>query len=147
MFTAGTDTSSIIVEWAMAEMLKNPGVMARAQEELERVVGRGRRLEESDLGGLPYLQAVCKEAMRLHPSTPLSLPHFSFDACDAEVDVDDIAAVGGGVEDAYGEDRATEGQPVTPWTLALARFVSTLSSLDRPEFLQAPQAFFGGDGI
>jgi len=82
MFTAGTDTSSIIVEWAMAEMLKNPSVMARAQEELNCVVGRGRRLEESDLPALPYLQAVCKEAMRLHPSTPLSLPHFSFDACD-----------------------------------------------------------------
>ncbi|KAL6593989.1 hypothetical protein ACP70R_048890 [Stipagrostis hirtigluma subsp. patula] len=82
MFTAGTDTSSIIVEWAMAEMLKNPSVMARAQEELDRVVGRGRRLEESDIPNLPYLQAVCKEAMRLHPSTPLSLPHFSFDACD-----------------------------------------------------------------
>ncbi|TKV95936.1 hypothetical protein SEVIR_9G395800v4 [Setaria viridis] len=85
MFTAGTDTSSIIVEWAMAEMLKNPSVMARAQEELDRVVGRGRRLEESDLPALPYLQAACKEAMRLHPSTPLSLPHFSFDACDVDV--------------------------------------------------------------
>ncbi|TVU46761.1 hypothetical protein EJB05_06319, partial [Eragrostis curvula] len=82
MFTAGTDTSSIIVEWALAEMVKNPSVMARAQEELDRVVGRGRRLEESDLPNLPYLQAVCKEAMRLHPSTPLSLPHFAFDACD-----------------------------------------------------------------
>lgn len=86
MFTAGTDTSSIIVEWALAEMLRNPSVMARLQEELDRVVGRGRRLEESDLPSLPYLQAVCKEAMRLHPSTPLSLPHFSFDACDVDVD-------------------------------------------------------------
>uniref|UniRef100_A0ACD5YLY7 Uncharacterized protein n=1 Tax=Avena sativa TaxID=4498 RepID=A0ACD5YLY7_AVESA len=82
MFTAGTDTSSIIVEWALAEMMKNPSIMARAQEELDRVVGRDRRLEESDLASLPYLQAVCKEAMRLHPSTPLSLPHFSFEACD-----------------------------------------------------------------
>lgn len=84
MFTAGTDTSSIIVEWAMAEMMKNPAVMARAQEEMDRVVGRGRRLEESDIASLPYLQAVCKEAMRLHPSTPLSLPHFSFDECDVD---------------------------------------------------------------
>ncbi|GJN31575.1 hypothetical protein PR202_gb19989 [Eleusine coracana subsp. coracana] len=86
MFTAGTDTSSIIVEWAMAEMLQNPSVMARLQDELDRVVGRDRRLEESDLPNLPYLQAVCKEAMRLHPSTPLSLPHFSFDACDVDDD-------------------------------------------------------------
>lgn len=84
MFTAGTDTSSIIVEWAMAEMLKNPSIMARAQEEMDRVVGRERRLEESDIANLPYLQAVCKEAMRLHPSTPLSLPHFSFEECEVD---------------------------------------------------------------
>ncbi|KAK1649829.1 hypothetical protein QYE76_067634 [Lolium multiflorum] len=84
MFTAGTDTSSIIVEWAMAEMMKNPSIMARAQEEMDRVVGRDRRLEESDIAGLPYLQAICKEAMRLHPSTPLSLPHFSFEECEVD---------------------------------------------------------------
>jgi flavonoid 3',5'-hydroxylase len=84
MFTAGTDTSSIIVEWAMAEMMKNPSIMARAKEELDRVVGRGRRLEETDIADLPYLQAVCKEAMRLHPSTPLSLPHFSFEECEVD---------------------------------------------------------------
>nr|ASU91345.1 Flavonoid 3 5 hydroxylase [Indosasa hispida] len=84
MFTAGTDTSSIIVEWAMVEMIKNPSIMARAQEEMDRVVGHDRRLEESDIPNLPYLQAVCKEAMRLHPSTPLSLPHFSFEECEVD---------------------------------------------------------------
>lgn len=84
MFTAGTDTSSIIVEWALAEMINNPSIMARAQEEMDRVVGRDRRLEESDIANLPYLQAICKEAMRLHPSTPLSLPHFSFEECEVD---------------------------------------------------------------
>lgn len=34
---------------------------------------------------------------------------------------DDVAAAGGGVEDAYGEDRATEEQQVTPWTVSVAR--------------------------
>lgn len=29
--------------------------------------------------------------------------------------------VGGGVEDVYGEDRATEDQLVTPWTVSIAR--------------------------
>ncbi|EMS53101.1 Flavonoid 3',5'-hydroxylase [Triticum urartu] len=82
MFTAGTDTSSIIVEWAMAEMIKSPSIMAHAQEEMDRVIGRDRRLEESDIANLPYLQAICNEAMRLHPSTPLSLPHFSFEECE-----------------------------------------------------------------
>jgi malate dehydrogenase (oxaloacetate-decarboxylating)(NADP+) len=28
---------------------------------------------------------------------------------------------GGGVEDAYGEDRATEEQLVTPWAFSVAR--------------------------
>jgi malate dehydrogenase (oxaloacetate-decarboxylating)(NADP+) len=28
---------------------------------------------------------------------------------------------GGGVEDAYGEDRATEAQLVTPWAFSVAR--------------------------
>lgn len=34
---------------------------------------------------------------------------------------DDVAAAGGGVKDAYGEDRATEEQQVTPWSLSVAR--------------------------
>ncbi|XP_010922089.1 flavonoid 3',5'-hydroxylase 1 [Elaeis guineensis] len=84
MFTAGTDTSSIIIEWALAEMLKNPSILKRAQSEIDEVVGRDRRLEESDIPKLPYLRAICKEAFRKHPSTPLSLPHFSFQACEVD---------------------------------------------------------------
>lgn len=30
--------------------------------------------------------------------------------------------VTGGVEDAYGEDRATEDQPITPWAVCIARY-------------------------
>ncbi|URE48978.1 Cytochrome P450 [Musa troglodytarum] len=56
----------------------------RAQAEADAVVGRDRLLEESDLPKLAYLQAVCKEALRLHPSTPLSLPHFSYEECEVD---------------------------------------------------------------
>ncbi|XP_008798387.2 flavonoid 3',5'-hydroxylase 1-like [Phoenix dactylifera] len=84
LFTAGTDTSSVVIEWSMAEMLKNPSILRRAQAEMDRVIGRDRKLEESDIPQLPYLQAICKEALRMHPSTPLSLPHFSFDPCEVE---------------------------------------------------------------
>lgn len=31
--------------------------------------------------------------------------------------------VTGGEEDAYGEDRATEDQPVTPWAVCIARYI------------------------
>ncbi|KAF8751320.1 hypothetical protein HU200_012201 [Digitaria exilis] len=75
MITAGTDTTVISVEWAMAELVKNPRVQEKVQEELDRVVGRDRVLLETDFPNLPYLQALVKESLRLHPPTPLMLPH------------------------------------------------------------------------
>ncbi|KAM0953990.1 putative flavonoid 3',5'-hydroxylase [Dioscorea sansibarensis] len=84
MFTAGTDTSSIVIEWALAEMLKNPTILKRAHLEMDAVIGRDRLLEESDIPNLPYLKAICKETLRKHPSTPLSLPHYSFQSCEVE---------------------------------------------------------------
>ncbi|XP_010525432.1 PREDICTED: cytochrome P450 98A3 [Tarenaya hassleriana] len=75
MITAGMDTTSISSEWAMAEMIRNPRVQQKVQEELDRVVGRDRILTEPDFSTLPYLQCVVKESMRLHPPTPLMLPH------------------------------------------------------------------------
>ncbi|XP_052134362.1 cytochrome P450 98A1-like isoform X2 [Oryza glaberrima] len=75
MITAGTDTTVITVEWAMAELVRNPRVQMKAQEELDRVIGHGRVMLEADIPNLPYLQAVVKESFRLHPPTPLMLPH------------------------------------------------------------------------
>ena len=54
----------------MSELLRNPGVLARATEELERVVGRDRLVAEEDMPNLPYVEAVVKETMRLHPVAP-----------------------------------------------------------------------------
>ncbi|KAL2230562.1 cytochrome P450 98A2 [Sesamum indicum] len=75
MITAGMDTTSISVEWAMAELIKNPRIQEKAQEELDRVIGHERVMTELDFSNLPYLQCVAKEALRLHPPTPLMLPH------------------------------------------------------------------------
>ncbi|KAM0057135.1 putative cytochrome P450 [Helianthus debilis subsp. tardiflorus] len=75
MITAGMDTTAISVEWAMAELIKNPRVQQKAQEELDSVIGSERVLTELDFSNLPYLQCVAKEALRLHPPTPLMLPH------------------------------------------------------------------------
>ncbi|CAI9771686.1 unnamed protein product [Fraxinus pennsylvanica] len=36
LFTAGTDTSSTVVEWTMAELMKNPRVMRKAQAEMNK---------------------------------------------------------------------------------------------------------------
>ncbi|XP_019056802.1 PREDICTED: flavonoid 3'-monooxygenase isoform X5 [Tarenaya hassleriana] len=82
MFSAGTDTSSSTVEWTVAELIRHPEIMGRAQQELDSVVGRNRPVSESDLPNLPYLQAVIKENFRLHPPTPLSLPHIASESCE-----------------------------------------------------------------
>ena len=82
MFAAGTDTSSSTTEWAIAELIRHPKILAQVQEELDAVVGRDRLVTELDLPHLPYLQAVIKENFRLHPSTPLSLPRIANESCE-----------------------------------------------------------------
>ena len=59
----------------MAELLRNPGMMAKAQEEIDRVIEPGKdQVEESDIEKLHYLQAVIKESFRLHPTAAFLLP-------------------------------------------------------------------------
>ncbi|KAG6687035.1 hypothetical protein I3842_11G050500 [Carya illinoinensis] len=82
MFTAGTDTSSSTVEWAIAELVRHPNILAHVQRELDSVVGRDRLVSELDLPQLAYFQAVIKETFRLHPSTPLSLPRMASEDCE-----------------------------------------------------------------
>eukprot|EP00253_Pinus_taeda_P030455 PITA_30455 len=81
ILSAGSDTSSTSIAWAISELLRNPPVMKKLQDELERVVGMGRMVQESDLPRLIYLQAVVKETLRLHPPGPLILPHISMETC------------------------------------------------------------------
>ncbi|KAG8056928.1 hypothetical protein GUJ93_ZPchr0002g26478 [Zizania palustris] len=75
LFAAGTDTNSITVEWAMAELLRHPAVMSKVRAELRDALGSKQHPDESDMGRLPYLRAVVMETMRLHPPSPLLMPH------------------------------------------------------------------------
>jgi cytochrome P450 len=77
MFVAGSDTIAITVEWAMAELLRSPSTMGKVRAEIKGAIGSKETIEESDAANLPYLHAVMKEAMRLHPVAPLLLPHQS----------------------------------------------------------------------
>nr|AGL98424.1 flavonoid 3'-hydroxylase [Tulipa fosteriana] len=81
LFTAGTDTTSNTVEWALAELIRHPHLLHQAQKELDTVIGGDRLVAESDLPRLPFLQAIIKETFRLHPSTPLSLPRMASESC------------------------------------------------------------------
>jgi cytochrome P450 len=74
MFSAGTDTISTLLEWAMTELLRHPNIMKKLQEEVKSVVGDRTNITEDDLGNMKYLQAVIKETLRLHPPIPLLVP-------------------------------------------------------------------------
>nr|AKH41025.1 cytochrome P450 CYP76AA25 [Thuja plicata] len=80
-FIAGTETTTTTIEWAMAEFIHNPQKLNRARQELDEVVGFNRRVEESDLDHLPYLDAAVKEIFRLHQTAPLLLPHKAQTSC------------------------------------------------------------------
>ncbi|KAG5223512.1 cytochrome P450 family protein [Salix suchowensis] len=69
--TAATDTTATATEWALAELINNPKVLAKARQEIDTVVGNKRLVEESDSPNLPYIQAIIKETFRLHPPIPM----------------------------------------------------------------------------
>jgi cytochrome P450 len=77
LIAGGTESSAMAVEWAMSEMLKKPELFANATAELDHVVGRGRWVTEEDIPSLPYLEAIVKETVRLHPAGPMLAPRLS----------------------------------------------------------------------
>ncbi|MCO5560105.1 hypothetical protein L7F22_049947 [Adiantum nelumboides] len=112
MYVGGTDTTSITSEWALAELLANPACLEKVQEELDRVVGRERPVEDGDIAQLPYLRAVVQETFRLHPAVPLLLPRQAMQACSvAGYDLPEDARVYVNVW-AIGRDPGTWEEPL-----------------------------------
>ncbi|KAF3440441.1 hypothetical protein FNV43_RR18725 [Rhamnella rubrinervis] len=81
MLSASIDTTSTTIDWALAELIRNPDILKKVQKELETKVGVERMVEESDLESLDYLNMVVKETLRLHPAGPLMLPHKAREDC------------------------------------------------------------------
>lgn len=71
LFAAGSDTSSTLMEWTMAEMFRNPMVMRKAQEEVRQVFSNTENVDETCLHNLEFLKLIIKETLRLHPPAPL----------------------------------------------------------------------------
>ncbi|GMI86635.1 cytochrome P450, family 78, subfamily A, polypeptide 7 [Hibiscus trionum] len=70
MIFRGTDTTALLTEWVMAELVLHPGVQAKLQLEIDSVV-TNKTLTDADVAKLPYLEAVIKETLRIHPPGPL----------------------------------------------------------------------------
>ncbi|KAF2545770.1 hypothetical protein F2Q70_00019142 [Brassica cretica] len=71
MIFRGTDTVAVLIEWVLARIVMHPKVQSTVHDELDRVVGRSKAVDESDLPSLTYLTAMIKEVLRLHPPGPL----------------------------------------------------------------------------
>ncbi|XP_026400227.1 cytochrome P450 71A9-like [Papaver somniferum] len=80
-FVAGTDTSAATLVWTMTELIKNPTIMKRAQEEVRSFIGFKDMVEETDLHKLSYTKLVIKQAFRLHPPAPLLVPRETREKC------------------------------------------------------------------
>ncbi|KAI0052221.1 cytochrome P450 [Auriscalpium vulgare] len=77
IYAAGFDTTSTMVSWWFLAMVAHPEYQARAQAEIDAVVGRARVPALEDLPHLPYVRAIIREVLRWRPVGPLGVPHQS----------------------------------------------------------------------
>ncbi|KAL2174611.1 cytochrome P450 [Thermothelomyces heterothallicus CBS 202.75] len=77
---AGSDTTSISLGAILYHALRNPAVIRRLREEVDQLCPRDHdenaaspRVTFAQSQDMPYLQAVIKEALRVHPATGLPL--------------------------------------------------------------------------
>ncbi|PIA27964.1 hypothetical protein AQUCO_07400068v1 [Aquilegia coerulea] len=79
MFAAGTDTTSVFLEWAMSELIRHPSIMQEVQKEVREVVRGKLTIHDSDIDEMHYLKSVIKETLRLHPPNSLLVPRESME--------------------------------------------------------------------
>ncbi|KAL0576540.1 hypothetical protein V5O48_005432 [Marasmius crinis-equi] len=77
LYVGASDTTIAAMLSFVHLMALNPDAQAKAQAEIDRVVGlNGTRLPEvSELRSFPYLRAVLKEVLRYAPVANIALPH------------------------------------------------------------------------
>ncbi|KAH7910744.1 cytochrome P450 [Hygrophoropsis aurantiaca] len=75
MYAGGSDTTVSSVYGFFLAMTLYPEVQAKAQAELDSVVGTDRLPTLEDLPALPYTAALCKEVLRWNVVTPLTSYH------------------------------------------------------------------------
>ncbi|XP_045820131.1 cytochrome P450 71D11-like [Trifolium pratense] len=84
MIGAGGETTSTTITWAMAELVRDPRVMKKAQYEVREIFNKKGIVGENNINELKYLKLVVKESLRLHPPSPLLLPRECGQACEID---------------------------------------------------------------
>ncbi|KAL1938285.1 hypothetical protein VTO73DRAFT_11736 [Trametes versicolor] len=75
LYGAGTETTLGMISAFMLAAMRNPEAGRKAQEEIDRRVGKERLPDFGDRASLPYLNAFLEELYRWACPLPLSLPH------------------------------------------------------------------------
>ncbi|MBO0856734.1 MAG: cytochrome P450, partial [Nocardia sp.] len=68
MLVAGHETTATTLVWALFRLHRQPRVLRRLRDEID-----GAGTDPDELAALPYLTAVCRETLRLHPPLPIVL--------------------------------------------------------------------------
>ncbi|KAJ8592279.1 cytochrome P450 [Rhizopogon salebrosus TDB-379] len=74
-FAGASETSISTLLTFLLAILLHPEVQAKAQAEIDRVVGKDRLPAFHDRQALPYVDAILRETLRWHPVFPLGVPH------------------------------------------------------------------------
>jgi len=77
MMEAGSDTTSSVLLTLMLAAVLHPEKVAKAQAELDAVVGSDRSPKFEDADSLPYCRAFVLETMRWRPILPAGVPHLT----------------------------------------------------------------------
>ncbi|KAL0318824.1 UNVERIFIED_CONTAM: cytochrome [Sesamum angustifolium] len=67
MMLGGSGTVAVTLTWILCFLLNNQHSLQRAQEELDKHIGKERLVKESDIEKLVYIKAIIKETLRLQP--------------------------------------------------------------------------------
>ncbi|PIL22785.1 cytochrome P450 [Ganoderma sinense ZZ0214-1] len=74
-YAGGADTTISTFQTFFLAMSLHPEAVAKAQAELEAVVGPTRLPDHADRSDLPYVNAIIKECLRWQNAVPLCIPH------------------------------------------------------------------------
>ncbi|XP_067675745.1 cytochrome P450 2U1-like [Haliotis asinina] len=75
LFTAGTETTSTTIRWALVYFLHYPDVQEKCFQEILENVGQSRPPSMKDKTNLPYVEATIMETLRYGNIAPVAGPH------------------------------------------------------------------------